>query len=661
MTSTRASHRLGIATGLALSGLLALPSPAASSPSPAVKAENWPTPAQAATGNADDDPIAAKLVVYLRLLSPVGGSSDEYATFLRENAAWPQRPTLLARFQQTLAAEPDDVTAGRLCGVLPLKDVHALLRCNSASPRPAKLDDWARDTWIHRADSPTDAQAMLTAFGSAFTPEDHWQRFDRQERAGQVEAATRQVPLLTPAQQPIARARIAFRRNDPQAETTLALLPPEQQADAALLLDRLRWLHHAQRLDDALALWRARGIETEQHATGGTAAAFWRERDGLARDLLQARRPQDALLIANDTADIGAANHFDALFLTGWIRLEYLHDAEHAQADFTPLAQAVPVITRSRGQFWLGRALWACGRHEPARTQWTHAAELANTFYGQMAIEWLAGNRMNQLLVPDQAGRQIREHLLREKEPSPTVADAVRFDTTELARAAEILAAWGDGHHARDFILALDAQGTDAMTHVLAARMATRLNVPDAAVMIARLAGRDGLTLIREGWPRPYTPPTSILPADVELAVARQESGFDPAVVSPAHAVGLMQLLVSTARDVARKVGMTDVPVSAATLTDPQLNMRLGAAYLADIAQRVGGAVPYVAAAYNAGPHRTDNWLLTLGNPARDTPVPDALLDWIESIPFGETRNYVERVEENMAIYQATDPALAQD
>ncbi|WP_182357041.1 lytic transglycosylase domain-containing protein [Komagataeibacter europaeus] len=644
----------GLAAGLAL--LLLAASPLHAAPAPAAPESNWPTPGQAATGNADDDPVAAKLLVYLRLLSG-SGTAEEYATFVDENPSWPQRALLLARFQQKLVAEPDDAVAGALCDRQQLTDVHALVRCARATPRPAALDSWARVAWVNRADTQPDAQAMLSAFGPVLTPQDHWLRFDRQERAGRIDAATRQVPMLDTGQQPVARARLAFRRNDPDAENTLATLPPEQQADGALVLDRLRWLHHAQRLDEALALWHARGVETEKQQTPAVAAVFWRERDAMARDLLLAHRTDDALFMANDSADTGSATHYDALFLTGWIRLEYLHDADHALADFTPLAQAVPVITRSRGLYWAGRALWAQGRHGPAKAQWQQAAGLANTFYGQMAIERLAGDSMNQLIVPDQAGRQIRGYLLREREPTPAVADSVHFDTSDLARAAEILVAWGDRHHARDFILALDAQDTGPMKHVLAARMATRLGIPDAAVMVARLAGRDGLTLVHEGWPRAYDPPTSTLPADVELAVARQESGFDAGVVSPAHAVGLMQLLVPTAREVARKAGL-NVNVSAASLTDPQLNMRLGAAFLADIAQRMGGAVPYVAAAYNAGPHRTDTWLMTLGNPARDTPQPDAMLDWIESIPFGETRNYVERVEENMAIYQATDPAL---
>ncbi|GBQ64321.1 lytic transglycosylase domain-containing protein [Komagataeibacter swingsii] len=642
----------GLVAGLAL---LAAPALHAA-PAPATPQGGWPTPGQAATGNADDDPVAARVLVYLRLLSG-GGTAGEYATFLSENPSWPQRALLLARFQQKLAAEPDDAAAGALCDRQQLTDVQALLRCARATPRPAALDSWARVAWVNRADTQPDAQAMLSAFGPVLTPQDHWLRFDRQERAGRIDAATKQVAMLDTAQQPVARARLAFRHNDADAEDMLATLPPEQLADGALVLDRLRWLHHAQRLDAALALWRERGVDTEKQQTPAVAAVFWRERDAMARDLLLAHRTDDALFMANDSADTGSATQYDALFLTGWVRLEYLHDADHALADFTPLTQAVPVITRSRGLYWAGRALWAQGRHGAAKAQWQQAAALANTFYGQMAIERLAGDSMNQLVAPNQAGQQIRAYLLREREPVPDVADSVHFDTSDLARAAEILVAWGDRHHARDFVLALDAQDTGVVKHVLAARMATRLGMPDAAVMVARLAGRDGLTLVREGWPRAYAPPTSILPADVELAVARQESGFDAGVVSPAHAVGLMQLLVPTAREVARKAGL-NVNVTAASLTDPRLNMQLGAAFLADIAQRMGGAVPYVAAAYNAGPHRTDTWLMTLGNPARDTPQPDAMLDWIESIPFGETRNYVERVEENMAIYQATDPAL---
>nr|WP_280527486.1 lytic transglycosylase domain-containing protein [Gluconacetobacter azotocaptans] len=188
--------------------------------------------------------------------------------------------------------------------------------------------------------------------------------------------------------------------------------------------------------------------------------------------------------------------------------------------------------------------------------------------------------------------------------------------------------------------------------------------MPDVAVAIARRAGREGIALLQSGWPSPtfpdpFLPPSGdTLPPGFVMAVIRQESGFDPAIVSPAGAYGLMQLLPGAARDVTRQTRMAGGPVTGATLIDPVLNMRIGTAYLSRLMQKFGGAIPYVLAAYNAGPHRADQWLAQLGDPAKGnptggTPTSDAMLDWIESIPFAETRGYIQRVEESMAIYQA--------
>ncbi len=167
---------------------------------------------------------------------------------------------------------------------------------------------------------------------------------------------------------------------------------------------------------------------------------------------------------------------------------------------------------------------------------------------------------------------------------------------------------------------------------------------------IARSAGRNGLVLAQSGWPAPYVPPREpALPSGLALAIMRQESSFDPTVVSPAGAHGLMQLMPATARTLS--AGQLEV----AALSDPATNMTLGTSYLAGLLARFGGAVPYAVAAYNAGPNRVQKWLIQNGDPpaigARDL-TSDAMLDWIELIPFAETRNYVQRVMENQTIYR---------
>ncbi|MBK1661093.1 lytic transglycosylase domain-containing protein, partial [Paracraurococcus ruber] len=204
------------------------------------------------------------------------------------------------------------------------------------------------------------------------------------------------------------------------------------------------------------------------------------------------------------------------------------------------------------------------------------------------------------------------------------------------------------------FLLRLEEVETEPAGKLLAARLAQRIGRPDHAVWVVRRAGASGLMAVQEGWPAPYpAPPDGPEPALVQ-GITRQESNFDPEAVSSANARGLMQLLPSTAATVARRLGLRH---QVGMLTaDTAHNMRLGAAYLNELLARFGGVLPYAIAGYNAGPGRVDEWLGTYGDPRGGGP---AMLDWMEQIPFGETRNYVQRVIENMAIYRALDPAAA--
>jgi soluble lytic murein transglycosylase len=192
----------------------------------------------------------------------------------------------------------------------------------------------------------------------------------------------------------------------------------------------------------------------------------------------------------------------------------------------------------------------------------------------------------------------------------------------------------------------------DPGDRALSARLATALGMPDMAVFVARRMGRDGLMLPDAGWPMPFDPPSGAIDPALALGVIRQESSFDIAALSPAGARGLMQLMPATAQQVARQIGEQTSPV--ALTTDAAHNMRLGTAYLRGVLDQFGGAIPLAVAAYNAGPTRVNQWLADNGDPRTGGQAggPD-MVDWIELIPIGETRNYVQRVMENTVIYRA--------
>lgn len=615
-------------------------STASSAPAEAVpQAVAAPSPSAGTTGSVSD-----RLTVWLSLVGSPHASAQEYADFLKTRPVWPHWQLLQSRMQQALAKETDPAVLGRLCAQT-LTYGPALAQCAAQGGASSHLAAEAKQAWMNGNDAPAAASALSGAFPQALTQEASWLRFNREEKAGLLSAARQTVPYLSASRQKQAQARLAFRANDASAETLAAVLPASEASDPYLILDHLRWLRTQKRDTDAAALWKSAGVEAEARARH---PAFWRERDALARELVLAGQNEDALLLANDTAVTGATR-LDAQFLSGWIALQKLHNPTQAEVFFKPLADSSALITKSRGFYWLGRARLAAQDNASAQADWQKAASYPGTFYGQMAAAKLAGNETT-LLAPDHIPQSVMRALVAERDPA---GSASRLAGSDLVQASQLLVSWGDKPHARDFLMLLSQQLVSLSDRLALCDLAMRLNLPDVAVSVSRQVGRDGLLLLHAGWPAPYTPPATGIPSALVLGLSRQESNFNPDAISSSNAIGLMQLKPSTAGDMVRRAG---VPASAATasgLHDPENNMALGAAYLSYLEDKFGNVVPYMAAAYNGGPGRLSRWLAAAGDPGRSGASQDEMIDWIESIPFSETRNYVQRVWENMTIYTA--------
>jgi soluble lytic murein transglycosylase len=255
-------------------------------------------------------------------------------------------------------------------------------------------------------------------------------------------------------------------------------------------------------------------------------------------------------------------------------------------------------------------------------------------------------------------------------DPPATPAQAFGLTQREVVRAAALLAAWSEPHRAETFLLRMDDLAPDLADRALTADLALYLGQPQTAVAIARRMGRDGAVLPQAGWPLSVNPPPDSVDPAIVLGLIRQESSFDSGTISPAGARGLMQLMPATAATLAHRIGTTVTPV--ALVFEPEQNMRLGTAYLRELLDRYGDALPLALAAYNAGPGRVDQWLAQNGDPRAQAAASSPghatdmheidMIDWIELIPFEETRNYVQRVLENVVIYRArrgeTTPTL---
>jgi soluble lytic murein transglycosylase len=429
--------------------------------------------------------------------------------------------------------------------------------------------------------------------------------------------------------------------------------PSQGEAETPDFLTQVEALHAAGQDQQAAQMWASQGKTAIDDASADQQMLFWNDQNRLARALLAANDAKDAYAVVAAVTppangDAGREQTTDRDFLAGFLALRFLNQPQQASIWFSALASASPaVITQARAYYWLARTESGAA----ATADYQRAASYPTTYYGQLAALALGES-------PQDLGARIRAV----PEPNFTPSDAVTFAVMELPRAAVLLQQMGDNHDAGIFLNRLGQVALDDSTREMTARLALGMGLPQTAVAIARTAGINGQMLPREGWPMPFTPPSGgpLEPA-VADAIMRQESSFDPTVVSGAGAIGLMQLMPATARKTGQTFGLAH-----GNLFAPDQNMALGEAYLAQEVQNFGNCLPLAIAAYNGGPTNVANWISQNGDPELGAQAGSTdIIDWIEEIPFNETRNYVQRVVENVVIYRAlltgsADSPLAQ-
>lgn len=644
---TRRFRALSAAFGAV--SLMALATPPATAqttatPMQAVAQHDWATAAAMAAQNPD--PVAAKLVTYYRMLTPDQASAPEIMAFMQQNPDWPYQPLLEKRWEAALVNTPDEATALGQCQARLPEGAAALLRCATAFAAANDAQDAAkaaRQAWTGTGiTDPAEVSAFLAQWGSLLQPGDEWARFTALARAYSPAAAA-EIPRLPAGRQAAATAWVALETGQPDAQAQLQALPDAAQSNPGLFLAAARYLRRNTTDAEALGFWMAKGSAAMDAGDPAQQHALWAEAAYLARALITDGDARGAYGLVHQLAPRDAADQADQDFLAGFIALRLLHNPAEAEPAFRRLAGLSPsVITSARAHYWLARSLAAEGRTMEATAEYKRAAAYPTAFYGQIAA-----------LALGDSPAQLDARIMAVPEPGWSTADALDFAGREVARAAALLVSWGEPRRAVGFLLDIAHIAPDAVDQAIAADLAGGFGIPQAGVFIARIAGAEGTMLLKAGWPMPVSPPTG---AGVEPAVAlglmRQESSFDTEALSPSGALGLMQLMPATARLQARAQG---VPLGStwALTADPALNMTLGTGYFAGVLAHFDGCLPLAIAAYNAGPHRVDEWLAQNGD-FRAPGGPD-VLDWIELIPFSETRNYVQRVVEGIAIYRAEE------
>ncbi|CCG40003.1 lytic transglycosylase domain-containing protein [Magnetospirillum molischianum] len=574
------------------------------------------------------DPVLTRLVTWVDYAS--GGTDADFrslSTFVAANPDWPLLSQITRRAEAAITAATPGAEVIRWFDSHPPTTADggmAYARALQAAGRADTALKVIRQTWVEQSFGPQQERQFLMAFGEKLRPEDHWRRLDRLLWDRQDTSVQRMLSKVDPAHRAVANARLALQSGKGEPEPLLAAVPPSLRDDPGLIYERVRWRRQHDMDEDALDLL------THPSRNKVRPDLWWQERAILARRALQKGLVSRAYQAAADHGLEGGSAYVDAEFLAGWVALRFLDDRVTALDHFIRLHEwASHPMARARAAYWAGRGYESVG--DPRARDWfTRAARYPTTYYGQ-----LAGSRMGE------------HHWPLPDDPQPTAEDVARFNSRDIVAGARILLDLDEDDLLRSVFIRLNDIVQTPGERVLVARLASREGRNDLALLVARRSDRDGVTLVEAGWPVPRfvaedgTPEKALV-----LALIRQESGFMPEVVSQAGARGLMQLLPTTAARVARA---NNVKFHPDLLNDPSINIRLGSAYLENLIDSFDGSYMLALASYNAGPGRARRWIRENGDP-RDPNID--VIDWIEMIPFGETRNYVQRVMESVAVYR---------
>ena len=581
---------------------------------------------------AISDPVARKLSEWLILRSDNNGASVErYRAFLAANPSWPSQTFLRRRTEAALWDDKrDDATIlGYFQNETPIsgKGKLALARALLARGDRREAERLVRDAWRSDSMSETLENTALEFFGALLSGSDHKARMDFLAYGSDGDGALRAARRLGPGYVALARARLAMSRKTANGKALLEAVPHELRSDPGYLFARIQMLRRDEEFADAARLMLSAPRDPGRLHN---LDEWWIERRLLARKMIDVGDYRSAYLIARDAA-LPARDIYktEQEFTAGWIALRFLKDPATAAQHFARIGVgSVNPTALARAGYWQGRAAEAAGRSQEARQAYAAAAQQSTSYYGQLARAKL-GLPQIELNGPLRGrGAQL-----------------------EIVRAVQLLYALDEREIAVPIFADMGENGDpDALVGL--AELAARNNDARGMLLVGKAALNRGLPFDHYAYPLVGIPQFRPIGPDVERSViysiARQESAFNPAVVSPANAYGLMQVTPDAGRYVCKKYGATfDL---ARLKSDSVYNATLGAAELGGLLEDYRGSYILTFAAYNAGRGSVRKWIERYGDP-RDPKV-DAV-DWVELIPFSETRNYVQRIMENLQVYRA--------
>lgn len=573
--------------------------------------------------------IARELATWVCLDKGSNPSSFEtHVEFASGHLHWPWLTQLRRKTEARLTSQTADED------ILAWFDNHAPLTGRGAAAyagalkragRNAELEALVIKGWVELDFGRVEAKNFHRRYKSLITPEMHLSRLERLLWSRKYASASQQARLVPNDQRRLAEARIKLGRRAAGVDAAIGRVPAHLKEDPGLLYERARWRWRKGRRHGVLELIEQAGAEAPR------PDLWWSMRHNVARNALSKGDVEQAYRISSDHGLSSGIGFAQGEWLAGWISLRFLKQPRRGYEHFARLYYGVKSpISQSRGAYWAGEAARTMGNETWSKRWYKIAAGFRTTFYGQLAAHRLG----RQISLP------INPHT------PPTEIQRRAFESQDLVSVVKLLGLVDQPRYQDAFLSRLRLNAKTPAEYILTAELARQQERLGSALKVAKAAQFNSVTLLEHLYPSieigEAEPETALT-----LALIRQESAFDERARSHAGARGLMQLMPATAREVA---GTQRKKFDKDRLTsDPEYNLSLGQAYLRQVLQRFNGSYILGLAAYNAGPHRAKRWIREYGDP-RDPGIDP--IDWIEQIPFDETRNYVQRILESLSVYR---------
>lgn len=563
-------------------------------------------------------------------------SFNDLTYVVHNQSDWPRMVTIKAKAERQLwdkeLSPQDTISWFRGSDPVSGEGRMALARAYLKLSRVEQGKKWLKLGWREARLTRDLQRSVYKSYKQHLTPQDHAARADYLIWLGRshfpkVEGL---LSLMPRGDRALAIARMRVARNASGMDSAINAVPASLKTHPGLLYERAKWRRRKKTKEYALPVY-LQSLQTP--ATEDGKKKFWTERKIMAYWAIKEGNFTDAYNLTLNHGLTSGVGFADAEFLAGWLALVKLNQPGKAIQHFRTLENGVSYpVSKSRASYWLARAHKSAGLPD-YNIHFAKAAEHIQTFYGQLAASEL-GQNSYIFLPPETDGFGYK----------------LAFEQDRRVQALRILGETRNEYYFNQMTYHLDDEVQNASELTLLSQLSREYGYMKPSIRAAKQASRFGTFLKDSGYPKPdiFTSLSPKFDKAFSMALSRQESEFNPEAVSPAKAYGLMQMINSTARATARKHRL---PYSRSRLTsDPEYSAKLGSLHVNDLLDRFDGSYIMTAAAYNAGPHRVSTWIKSYGDPRTGEIDP---IDWIESIPFSETRNYIHRVLENLNIYRA--------